>query len=170
MQRYYFTEDSETGSAIHFGTVEPLIEWLDFLEDDEDAILYFSSGGGRVSASYELTRALDAKPNVLIRLVGIMASAAFDVVMNSKNKVGLSPFFEYAMIHKSNSYVGTRELSSKVPNESTILNKMDSRLRSIERKSIRYLNEEERALFEDGQDVFLDYTRVREMLVEAGKL
>ena len=102
-------------------TVSPLLGWIESIEPEEEAKLYFSSNGGVCGISGVVWEAINSVDNLELCLIESIESAAVDIVLNFEGKISLGPYFLGGMIHKLDNQLSSKELNSSIPSVSKIM-------------------------------------------------
>lgn len=148
-------------------TPQTMIKAIAFFEEvgDTKSMVYFSSNGGEAWIGESLRDLFNDNPKCVIELVHEISSAAFIAAIDSKNKVLLNKYFSYGILHQTTNTVDLRELNSNWKNDSNIA---AARVAEIEKEESEYvkkiLTKEEVELYNNGEHVFLDRNRIKEVL------
>lgn len=162
MKRFFYIEKDD--QRLDFAFLEKLFDWLDTVEEDEEAEFYFSSNGGDASVSSFASKELSKKKGLVIHLVHVISSAAFDMIVKCSNKKIIDEYFICGMTHLSSSTISVSGLNDDVPNPDTIIFNDIKRVHIEEIEfAKKILTDRELKNYQDNYDVFLDRHRMKEI-------
>lgn len=152
-------------------TLNELLAQDDETMNDLTVVLYYSSPGGEVYwANYQtdfLNRCLDYF-NIEIYTGSVIMSAAVDVLKNFKGNI-IVDNLTVGMIHHISSDLNTKELNTPHSYDSFILKQhMVENKKSLAMYK-DYITEEEATLFKNGKEVYLNASRLKDILYDSKK-
>lgn len=160
MNRYIFEGEVNKEST------NEMISFFKEVPNDSEGIVYFDSGGGIAMYAAILIDLLNEYPKWEVRCINVCASSASDIYLSCKNKKSIGKYFSFLLLHRSDNIVNLSGVKNPKPKtDSLVVFEAYDRISKIDDDEVvDILTEDEFHIYQNHDDVVLDYDRTIEII------